>query len=409
MAPPAPSPDARYGTAPALRPPVLATHGAYLLLGLAGNLIGPALPLLRTFLRQEYAGLALLFPAGAAGSVLSLVLGNRILDRVGYHRTLTAGAALYACALLSLGVTRLLSLWLVELFAAGFAASLIDMGCARFVTQAHPDGRNRALNLLNVYYAVGSLVGPGAVSLIASNHLPIADLLLAVGTIAALLTAATARTFAHASAFDQSALTPTLLDGWQWAARQRWLLKLCLAIALYVGAEVALAGWVSAYAHVTSGVPLGQAALFPLVFWAAMAAGRTLATERARHVSEESLLRFGLGVSLAGSLLLVVPGSVSLLVLGSILTGAGFGPLFPTLVSLAARRDPLHASESFAFLFPAGAAGNFLLPLLSGEFFARVSPVLAMAVPGLATVGVALAFAAFLREPPEPIGVHALR
>lgn len=371
------------------------THAAYGLLGLAGNLVGPALPALRGLLREDYAALALIFPANAAGSVVSLILGNRILDRLGYRRTLTLASGLYAVSLLSLGLTRALSLWLLELFIAGFAASLIDVTGARFVNVVHVQHRNRALNLLNLFYAMGSLLAPAAVSALAAGNGRIADLFIAAGLLAVLLTLATVWTFAHTSPFDQASLSPTLWDGWRWAVNQRWLLTASAAMACYVGAEVALAGWVSAYAHADAHLALSRAALFPLIFWAAMAGGRLLATERARRWIEEQLLWAGLAVSLAGTGLLLWPDSVTALVFGSALAGMGFAPLFPTLLSLAARQAPEHASEVFAVLFPAGAAGSLLVPLLAGELFAHVSPLSAMAIPAAAILGVTALTARF--------------
>ena len=384
---------------------VSVAHATYLVIGLGGNLVGPAIPALRVLLRQDYGSLALIFPASAVGSVFSLIFGNRILDRFGYRATLASGAVLYCASLIALGLSRSLSLWLVELFFAGLAGSFLDVAGARFVNVVHAEGRNRALNLLNLFYALGSLLAPAAVFLMVLRHGAVADLFLLLGLLSGALSVSILWTFQQTTQYDRASVSPTLWDGWRWAVGQRWLLMLSGCIGLYVGAEVGLSGWVSAYAHASAGVPVAQAALFPLVFWAAMALGRILAVDRARLWTEETLLWVGIAVSLGGTTLLVAPDPAALLVLGCALAGLGFGPIFPTLVSLASRNAPRHASEAFAFLFPAGAAGNFVLPLLSGELFARLSPTFAMLVPALAILGVG----ALLRHPELRAGRSASR
>lgn len=360
------------------------------MLGLAANLLGPALPELRGILGVEYGALALIFPASAAGGVLSLIFGNRFLDRVGYRVTFVAASGVYGAGLVSLAVTPNLGAWLAELFAIGLASSLIDLSAARFVNVLHHSGRSRALNLLNLFYSLGSMLGPGVVALTIRGHTRVADVFLAAGGAELILTVVFLSTFRRAHVWDRVSVSPTLWEGWRWAAAQPWLLGLSTAVALYVGAEVAVSGWISAYAHAADHWSAAEAALLPLLFWSGMTVGRGLATERARHWPEEQILGASLALSLLGATLLLIPHHAAVLASAAALTGIGFGPLFPTLVSLGARRAPQHASETFALLFPAGAAGNLLLPLVSGELFAHLGPTIAMAVPGAAILVVAL-------------------
>jgi len=374
---------------------------AYLMLGLAANLLGPALPELRDVLGVEYGALALVFPASAAGGVLSLIFGNRFLDRVGYRTTFVAASGVYGAGLLSLALTPNLGAWLAELFAIGLASSLIDLSGARFVNVLHHSGRSRALNLLNLFYSLGSMLGPGAVALTVGGHARVADVFLAAGGAEVLLALVFVSTFRSAHVWDRASVSPSLWEGWRWAAKQPWLLGLSVAVALYVGAEVAMSGWVSAYAHAVDHWSPAAAALLPLLFWAGMTVGRGLATERARRWPEERILGAGLALSLLGAALLLVPLRAAILACAAALTGVGFGPLFPTLISLGARRAPHHASEAFALLFPAGAAGNLLLPVLSGELFAHLGPTFAMGVPGTAIATVAL-FVWLLARPRPP-------
>lgn len=363
---------------------------AYAAIGVAYNVLGPVLPALRPILHAGYGALAVLFVAPGMGSAAANVLGNRLLDRVGYRRLLVAAAVAYALVLLTMLGVHLLALWAGVSVVGGFAGAIIDIAGARYIAGSRGEGRGGALNLLNVFYGVGGLVAPLAVGALAAIH---GDVIWAYGLAAAIMLAVAAFAAAAMRQGRPTSGEATAIAGWRWAVGQPALVRLSLVIALYVGVEVAFAGWVAAYAHARDGLGVSGAAVFPLLFFAALTAGRSLAAERARRWSEASLVGLGMALALAGGLVsLAAPGPPAL-ALGVVLAGIGCGPVFPTVFALAARRAPSHQSEAYGLLFVSSGVGNLTLPWLAGQLFARIGAWAALGLPVACTAAMAAIFA----------------
>jgi FHS family Na+ dependent glucose MFS transporter 1 len=370
----------------------------YLSIGFALNLLGPALPALRGLLGEGYGQLGLLFAAGAVGSGVSTLLGNRWLDRLGYRRLLVGASATYALAMAAAAAVPLFALWLIALALGGLSASAVDIAGARYVAQARGDGASGALNLLNAFYALGGVLAPAAVAaLVAAGVGPrpafvLAAAVLALGAGLALAT--------MAAAAPPRAGEATALAGWRWALAQPALVRLALLVGVYVGCEVAFAGWVTPYARAVASLPLAVAATFPILFWTCLLAGRSLAAAAARAVSESRLIAAGLALAAAGVALALSARIFWALAVATALVGLGYGPIFPTAFALAARHAPSHRSESYALLFVGGATGSLTLPWLAGQLFAAWGPRAAASLVAAGTLAMAAAFVAVVRRGP---------
>jgi len=362
----------------------------YAVIGLSGNILGPILPALRHDLHAGYGALALLFVAGNVGGSVATVFGNRLLDRVGYRRLLVAGALAGGLAALARADLPSLAVWAVLSLFGGFSLSSIDIGGIRFITAAvPPKGRNAALNLLNVFYSAGSLVAPVLVGILAAAGASVmwAYALSGLATLAmgALAFVAVPSERPHSEDAD-------LLAAWRWALGRPVLVRIGVAIALYAGLEVGFVGWIASYAHSRDHLSLAASALFPLVFWAGMTVGRTLATERARHWTEGTLVSLGTATSIVGGLIALGGGGPIPIALGVALTGIGCGPIWPSLFAVAAHSAPGRTSEAYGLLFPASSAGGLVIPWLAGQLFALDGPRAALAVP----IGGAIVMAGFV-------------
>ncbi len=368
---------------------------AYLTMGLGLSLVSPALPALRAYLDTSYAGLGLIFTAVAAGTGVSYLLAGALIDRTSYRVPIAGGALVLGAGLLVAVASRSLAVWVIAMGAGAAASGALDIASARLVSESAPERRNAALNLLNVFFGVGALAAPLLVALDLSAHWPVtwpfafaALLLLSLAGFGWRRLGRRQAIVVHAARLGQNL---------RWALIQPWLRPLMLVVGLYIGTEVALAGWLASYAHSTAGVSLARAATLPFVFWAAVTGGRVVATERARRWREETLLAMGIAITVAGvSVCLWVP-SLPGLVTGTVLAGVGSGPIFPAAFSLAARIRPERQSASFGVLYPAGAVGNLVMPTLAGLLFSLRGPGAAMAVPLAGALAMAAVTLGWLR------------
>jgi fucose permease len=380
----------RTASQPAGRVPgEVAGWSAYVGLGLGYTLVGPSLAALRTFLHASYGVLGVLFAAAGAGLIVSYVLSNRWVDRLGFRRVLAGGAAAYGLSLLILLFTRSVAVWAAAVAVGATVGGAVDVCAARLVSQAAAARRNGALNLLNVFFAVGALVAPLLVAAILAAGLPITWPFAAAGLW--LIGSGVLAWLTMGSSPPAQPEGASLLRSVAWAVGEPWMRPLILAMVLYAGAEVGLSGWIAPYAHAVDGLPVVRAAAVPFLFWTAMVGGRALATARSRYWSEVAMLRGGAATAALGlGVLLVLRGPLPLIV-GTALCGAGCAPVFPATFALAAGHAPGRQSASFGVLYPAAALGNLVLPYLAGQAFA-LGPPFALGVPLVSTLALGLTF-----------------
>jgi fucose permease len=160
------------------------------------------------------------------------------------------------------------------------------------------------------------------------------------------------------------------------------LIPLFLFVALYMGTEQALGGWLFTYGRQTSAaLDASAASLLTSLFWLALVAGRLAAIGILGRVGNRVVLLGGVLVGLAG-IAVVVLGSLypSLLWLGTITVGLGLGPLFPTTLALGAELAPGRAGAVSSLVVASGSIGVMVLPYASGGVMTRAGIVGSMAV-----------------------------
>jgi fucose permease len=205
----------------------------------------------------------------------------------------------------------------------------------------------RPVMWLNLVWSVGAVGAPALVALLKGWFLP------AVSAGFALVTVATA--FAGTGArpgLDKTTAKSHPVPHALFAAM----------LFLYVGAEQAIAGWVSAYAHRSAGSERLWAVL-PSVFWGSLLVGRMIAPNLPRRIRAGELARWALGIGLCGALLLVTGAGPLALLAGSSIAGLGFSPMFPLIVAGYADRAGASAS---GLVFAAAGLGGAAVPWLVG-------------------------------------------
>jgi FHS family glucose/mannose:H+ symporter-like MFS transporter len=151
-------------------------------------------------------------------------------------------------------------------------------------------------------------------------------------------------------------------------------------VALYMGTEQALGGWLFTYGRQTAALDAAAASLLTSLFWLSLVAGRLAAIGILGRASNRVTLLGGVLVGTAGIVLLVLGSLFSpLLWLGTIVVGFGLGPLFPTTLALGAQLAPMRAGAISSILVASGSIGAMVLPYASGSVMARTGAAGSMA------------------------------
>ena len=364
--------------------------------------VGPALPHLAARSGQDIAALGGLFTAISGGVVLSQLVFGPLSDRLGLARVLAGGIVLMALGTLGVALSAALVAMVLCALLAGFGFGGILVGGNLLIAALFAARSAAALNGANLFFGVGSMLGPALAGL-AGARLGFPQAALWVG--AALLLALVPAVLLLAAPAPPPA-TPDAAPGERGRAGELWLLGLLLLF--YTGTEVGFGGWVTVYLLRGAAFEPALGALVASGFWLALTAGRGLGALLGLRLAPSRLLALGLLGMLAGATLLTLSaGAPAPTIAGVLLFGLSCGPVFPTLMSVittAARGSGARTGLALGI----GNSGGLIIPALLGLLLSRYGPT-AMAATLLGTASIMLALCAAVAlagRPPRP-AAHA--
>ncbi len=300
------------------------------------------------------------------------------------------------------GVAIAQGLGLLALFGAallgGFGFGGIMATGNLLVAQLFPSGSAAALNGINLFFGIGSIIGPSlAAAANARLSAPQLALWVGAGALAILspvvLGAAVSGGGGAATAGPGASAAPPA---------RSWLLGLLLLA--YTGTEIGFGAWLTLYMVSSAAMDEASAALVVSGFWLALTSGRALAVALGVRISTNSLLGLCLGGLLLGAVLLALSiGNIPMTLAGVLLFGLSCGPVFPTVLALVASSAGGGAATSRVLLL--GNSGALLVPALLGLLLTRHGPpavVALLVVAALLMIGLGLLALRPLPKPPLP-------
>jgi MFS transporter, FHS family, glucose/mannose:H+ symporter len=353
---------------------VVASFATIFMLGVATSLLGPSLPGLAGRVRIALPQAGLFFTFLSLGSVTATLLVARWMDQPLRHALVTAGALLAGCALMLVAASRTFAGAGAAVALLGLAMSTAGTAPNAIIADLYRQRAGQMLNALHLGSGAGSFVGP--ILIAGSNRLGggYAEAFRLAGALYLLV--GLLWIFSRpprplgATGDDKASGGPSLVA----------LIPLFLFAALYLGTEQALGGWLFTYGRQSAALDASSASLLTALFWLSVVAGRLAAIGILGRVGNHVLLLGGVLLGAAGIVVLVL-GSLflPLLWLGTIVTGLGLGPLFPTTLALGAQLAPTRAGAVSSLLVASGLIGVMVLPYASGGVMARAGVVGSMA------------------------------
>jgi fucose permease len=343
---------------------MLAAYSSFILVGWTGLFVPSLLRVLQGDFGRSDAQFGLVYLVGALLSASGALSSGLIAGHIG-RRVVNATAALLIAG--GMALEAVAPSWPVFLAGAGLAGAgcgaIVAMGSS-VIMDLSASGSGSGLNRLHLFYSVGALAAPVAISLLMS--LGIQWRLIAVATGLAGL--ALAEPLSRAGAVQprpRSPATPTTAE--REAARltglQLALAGLGLAIACYVAAESGVSSWLVGF---LADEPMTAATLALSLFWAGIAAGRVLASRVADRFDP---VRFTASCAWAGGIaILAAVGLASGPVRISLFLAAGFafGPVYPMIMAVAGSLFPHRAAAVAGIVTSAGVVGSITYPPLMG-------------------------------------------
>jgi fucose permease len=348
--------------------------GVFLAAGVTLAGLGPALPHLAAHVGYDIAALGWLFTAISAGVVLAQVAAGSASDRHGQRPVMSAGMLLMSCGTLGVSLGGSLVTLLISALLAGVGFGCVLAAGNVLVARLFPTNSAAALNGVNLFFGVGSMLGPMVAGLAGARlGIPQAALWVGAGLLLALAPTVLGRAVRPptqaVAAYPKSAAP---------RAAAFWLLGLLMLI--YTGTEVGFGAWVTVYMINSTNLAPAAAALVASSFWLALTIGRALGALLGLRMRSQTLLVVSLLGILSGAAILTIGvGDLGRSAAGVLLIGLMCGPVFPTVLSVVtstARESGAAASLVLAL----GNCGGLIIPALLGLLLSRYG---SMAAAGL--------------------------
>ena len=349
--------------------------------------LGAILPSWGHHVSSEYSTIACYFIGLIAGLMGSVWISPPLLARRGIGWTLSLACGLSALAFLYLAfVSPPSSSWwrVVGLALIGVAAGILHTAIFHAISPMYRHDPAATINLAGILFGLGCLT-------------------------VALLIAGTFYIYTAPAIQAWIAVIPALF-GWFYVRarfepqpvphhppvtaifselRSPGAVLFSLLLFFQFGNEWAIAGWLPMFLSQRLGISPETAILMLALYWLSLLIGRVAAQwilPRARH---GRILGVSALAALFGCLLLIATDNRFGAMIGILLLGAAFAPIYPLVVEKIGHRFPHYHPGFYNGIFSMAIAGGFIAPCVLG-YFASVWGV--RVVMGLPLAGSAVVF-----------------
>ncbi len=353
-----------------MAPPPLSLIGllcaAFVCVGAGVAVVGPSLAGLATAVERPLADLGALLSAMFTGMLLSQAAAGSLVDRYGVRPAILTSFVVYAVGTITIPLAATLTWLLLSGLVMGLGFGLASISINSLAATLVPHRPGFVLNLINVWYAGGTVAGPLLASVLLDRGLRAAYVLLVAGaSLTLLMPLAWLLVPAHQAAPGaDSRATP---------ARAPWrpspaLVLIGVLVLLYGGIEAGFGGWVASYVQLTTEATAARAALLTSLFWLSYLGGRVAATVATLRVRPGYVLAATCVITLVGGLTLGIGHQrLTPTIVAIVLLGFGVGPVYPSMFALVTSRFKERPATAVSVTASLGSVGAIILPWVMGR------------------------------------------
>ncbi len=352
---------------------------SFISLGLPDSLLGVAWPVMQLDIKAPFEAAGLVSMTMAGSTIISSIASGTVIQRLGTGKVVFISCLMTASSLLGFSFSPSL-VWLIFLAVPlGLGAGSVDSALNNYVATHY---KARHMSWLHCFWGVGATTGPIIMSQFISKENSWRSGYMTVSIIQFVLMLILFFTLPLWKREEKDIKNSQVDFMVEEAARSNLPIenidkvkplqikgvKLALVSFLfYCSAELTMGLWGSSYLVSIKQIPVAVAAQWVSLYYAGITVGRLITGFISMKVSNTMLIRIGQVIALAGATLLLLPLPTIFFLIGFIMVGLGFAPIFPCMIhETPTRFGKEHSQKIIGYQMAFAYTGSTFLPPLLG-------------------------------------------
>lgn len=340
----------------------------FISLGLPDSLFGVAWPLVHTefAIDEGFASVYSMLVGICSGGVT--FIAGKLLRKYGTGKVTLASMMVTAIGLIGISFAPNIIVMMLFGVVLGYGAGIIDTGINTFVS-LHYNAQH--MNWLHCFWGVGVTISPlimaqfltEDVSSWRNGYKVVAVLEVAI----ALLVVATLKKWNVADSKAEKEETNEVKEKKMLEIiKEKGVITSILSLGFYCSMEFLVGTWGASFAVNLFAISPEEAAKWVSLYYGGIMLGRMLSGFVSMKVSDNNMVRGGLAIAFLGMIVLALPlGKTQLM--GLLLIGFGFGPVFPSVLhSIPERFSRKYSADITGYHMGGAYTVGFCVQLLYG-------------------------------------------
>jgi fucose permease len=334
---------------------------AMLVFGIVMAVLGSVLPLVIEKFDITLVNAGSLFLIMSLGMLVGSLLFGPVVDRYGYKGLMVVCAALIFAGIEGIALAPSVAFLKGALILVGFAGGAINGGANALVADISGENRGSGLSFLGVFFGIGAF----SVPFILGSFLGAFSYETLIATVGFLVLIPMA--FFMIIRFPASKHNQgfPVADGMK-LFKEKTLLLFGAMLFIQSGIEMVISGWSATFFNDTLHIGARQSVFILSAYWFALMVARAALGNFLKPDNQHLALFASLGISLAGTLLMIFSPGKILAVTGLVITGFGFAAVFPLILAFVGDSYSRLSGTAFSLVLAMGLLGGMLFPWLTG-------------------------------------------
>lgn len=350
---------------------LLIIYLSFISLGLPDSLLGAAWPVMRQEYGAEFGMAGVINIIIASGTIVSSLTSGYMLKRLGTGKITLISCLMTAAALLGFSFSPSIVWLMVLALPLGLGAGSVDAALNQYVAMHY---KAHHMSWLHCFWGVGATLGPLIMAGFIQEHelwrngyLTVALIQFAL-VILLLCTLPLWKRMENNGGYTSTEVQDLPASGNRVQPLRMKGVKLTLMTFLfYCGAEASVGLWGSSFLVNVKELPVAVAAQWIAIYYGGITVGRLITGFVTFKVSNRALIRGGLLISMAGAALLILPFPPMGSLIGLLLLGLGFAPIYPCMLHDTPERfGREHIQKLMGYQMAVAYTGATFLPPLLG-------------------------------------------